>query len=110
MRHARDRLHDNRLVHAAGDYFSGPRLARAAGEGYRERGGLVVLRSHKFTTFSQSLSAAVRALFQCGQHLAAANVTGLAVRADRSAVASADATSPVASHVSWSATHPYSIR
>src|SRR4030095_16513983 len=102
MRHALDVLHHNRLVHAAGNHFSGPRLARAAGEGYRQRGRLLILLSHKFT-FSQSFSSAVRALFQCGQHLAAANVTGLAVRADRSAVASADATSPVASHVSWSA-------
>src|SRR4029453_6069499 len=109
MRHARDRLHDNRLVHAAGNHFAGPRLARTAGEGYRQRGRLLILLSHKFT-FSQSLSSAVRALFQCGQHLAAANVSGLASRADRSAVASADASVPAASPVSWSATHPYSIR
>src|SRR6266511_5454914 len=101
MRHARNRLNHNRLVHVAGNHLAGSCLARTTSDGCGQRGRLLILLSHKFT-FSQSLSPAVRAPSQCGQHPGVVNVTGLAVRAGRSAVAGADASAPVANHVSWS--------
>src|SRR5207247_5600200 len=112
MRHACDRPHDNRLVHAARNHLASARFARTAGEArglqgrWRRR---LLLLSHKFT-FSGFVPRAAIALSQSGQHRVAANATCSAARAGRSAVANADAGSPAASRVSWLATRPCSSR